>query len=115
MIVEQMGRLNEMRVVLASQSPRRREILSTLGLKNVEVEVSRFVENLDKRQFVSAEDYVLANASGKAKEVAQRLAIGTTEGPDLVIGSDTVVVLDGEILEKPESEKMAFDMLSRLR
>jgi septum formation protein len=45
----------------------------------------------------------------KAREVAAQV------GEGIVIGSDTVVVLDGDILEKPESEEEAFSMLSRLQ
>jgi septum formation protein len=110
MIGEYSGLLATKRIVLASQSPRRREILTLMGLPFV-VEVSSFEENLDKASFSSPADYVQANALGKALEVASR----PDQVADLIIGCDTVVVLDGRILEKPTSEGDALKMLRALR
>lgn len=70
---------------------------------------SQFEENLDKSSFKSPRDYVMANAHGKAADVA-----ASQTNYDLVIGSDTVVVLDGKVLEKPKSEGEAFRMLTQL-
>lgn len=118
-----MAALNAKRIVLASGSPRRREILTILGLSH-EVHVSSFEEDLDKATFPSPADYVRKNASMKAAAVVAELAtkvvgsgergVGDHSAVDLVIGSDTVVVVDGRILEKPRSEAAAFDMLSTL-
>ncbi len=55
------------------------------------------------------EEHVVRLSLLKAREVAGQLREG------IVIGSDTVVVLDGDIMEKPESEEDAFSMLSRLQ
>lgn len=95
-----------------------------LGLSH-EVHVSSFEEDLDKATFPSPADYVRKNASMKAAAVVAELAtkvvgsgergVGDHSAVDLVIGSDTVVVVDGRILEKPRSEAAAFDMLSTLR
>eukprot|EP00168_Porphyra_purpurea_P011036 TRINITY_DN2772_c0_g1_i5.p1 TRINITY_DN2772_c0_g1~~TRINITY_DN2772_c0_g1_i5.p1 ORF type:complete len:237 (-),score=83.71 TRINITY_DN2772_c0_g1_i5:67-720(-) len=115
MIVQHMAALNGKRIVLASGSPRRREILTMLGLAH-EVHVSAFEENLDKATFPTPADYAKTNAASKAAAVVAGLVAGGGggQGPDLVIGSDTIVVVDGRILEKPRSEAAAFDMLSSL-
>lgn len=108
MIMEHLPRLQSKNIILASQSPRRREILTLMGLPFSAVP-SGFEENLDKSSFKAPRDYVMANAHGKAADVAASHA-----GADLVIGSDTVVVLDEKILEKPTSEGEAFRMLKEL-
>lgn len=115
MIIEHAAHLAQKTIILASQSPRRREILTLMGLP-FEVVTSNFDESsMDKAKFASPQDYVLANATGKAREVAHRLAASAPAAPpDLVIGSDTVVVLDGRILEKPKSEAEALLMLRSL-
>jgi len=98
--------------VLASSSPRRVEILNgILGLQ-VEVVPSTFEENLDKSCF-TAHAYVQENARQKALEVYGRLE-AQGQAPALVIGADTVVVIDGQILEKPKSREAAVAMLQRL-
>lgn len=108
MILEYLPRLQGKKIVLASQSPRRREILTLMGLP-FSAFPSNFEENLDKSSFPSPREYVVANARGKAADVVTRLP-----DADLVIGSDTVVALDGAILEKPKSEGEAFRMLKAL-
>lgn len=117
MIIQHMATLNSKRIVLASGSPRRREILTVLGLSH-EVCVSSFEENLDKASFPTPADYAQTNATSKAAAVVADFASAARGGDgrpvDLVIGSDTVVVVDGHILEKPRSEAAAFDMLSTL-
>jgi len=104
-----LARLASLRVVLASSSPRRRQILSDLGLK-LEVVGSRFEENLDKGK-LGPVPYVTATALGKATEAHQRLS---DQDVDLIISADTVVVLEDSILEKPASEDDARQMLRRL-
>lgn len=109
--------LSKQRIVLASGSPRRREILKMIGL-NFEVETSKFEENLDKSSFAHPCEYVKENAKQKAIEVWERLSKchkgSANSCPDLVIGSDTVVTLFDEIIEKPRDEEDAFDMLKKL-
>lgn len=100
-----------LRLVLASASPRRRQILAELGL-NVEVVGSRFEENLDKEK-LGPVPYVTATALGKANEVHERLK-GEAKDMDLIISADTIVVLEDKILEKPSSEDHAREMLRRL-
>lgn len=108
MIVEHLPLLRTKRIILASQSPRRSEILNLMGLPFTP-QPSKFEETLDKAKFPTPQAYVIANAHGKAADVA-------SSHPDhnLIIGSDTVVVQDGKILEKPRSEGEAFTMLRSL-
>ncbi|ETV90920.1 septum formation protein Maf [Aphanomyces invadans] len=112
MLPPALQRLDSWRVVLASQSPRRFDLLTNLGLR-FDVVPSTFEENLDKSLFPTPEHYVMENAKQKAVEVFQRLNAQGTH-VDLVIGCDTVVAHDGKILEKPKDEQDAFAMLSTL-
>lgn len=91
-------------IILASQSPRRRELLAQIT-PNFLVEPSLFEE---KAGGLSAKETVLAFARGKAAEVASR------HPQDIVIGADTVVVLNGEILGKPKDGADAARMLRAL-
>ncbi|XP_043105630.1 probable bifunctional dTTP/UTP pyrophosphatase/methyltransferase protein [Puntigrus tetrazona] len=100
-------------VVLASASPRRLEILSNAGLR-FEVVPSWFKETLDKSLFKSPYDYAVETAKQKALEVAHRMPFKHLKSPDIVIGADTVVTVDGLILEKPTDKQDAYRMLSRL-
>ncbi len=94
------------RLVLASGSPRRRELLATLGLTFV-VDAA----DIDETEF-SGEDplaYVVRLARTKAEHVADRHEPGT-----VVIGADTTVELDGTILGKPTDHDHASSMLASL-
>jgi septum formation protein len=73
------------------------------------VRASTFAENLEKSEFPTAAAYATATALQKALEVATLLPVA-----HLVISADTVVDLDGEVLEKPADAKDAVRMLSRL-
>ena len=81
-----------MEIILASGSPRRRELLG-LCCPDFRVEVSGADERVD--EVLSPEELVARLAEKKAAEVAARFPEA------VVIGSDTVVELDGEILGKP--------------
>ena len=74
---------------------------------------SLFEENLDKSQFSSAAAYAQETALQKAREVSNR-AWTPNNIPHLVIGADTVVELQGSILEKPKDAANAEAMLSSL-
>ncbi|XP_014651001.1 PREDICTED: N-acetylserotonin O-methyltransferase-like protein [Ceratotherium simum simum] len=100
-------------VVLASASPRRREILSQTGLR-FEVVPSRFKENLQKASFPTPHAYAVETAKQKALEVACRMHQKDLRTPDIVIGADTIVTVGGLILEKPVDKQDAYSMLSRL-
>src|SRR5699024_5807211 len=93
------------RVLLASNSPRRRELLHEV-IPAFEVVPSRYEEIA--REGESGRARALRFAEGKAKEVFSRF-------PDAaVLGADTVVVLGGEILGKPKDGADAFRMLRLL-
>jgi septum formation protein len=92
------------RIILASASPRRRDLLMSAGF-DVVVQPAD-VEELSAG--LSPRELVLANAELKALKVASNLR------GDLVLGADTVVVLDGEVLGKPRDMTHAAEMLARL-
>lgn len=96
-----------MRLVLASSSPRRRDLLLQAGF-TLEIVAPDVVER--RRPGESPEDYVIRNAREKAAWVAER----RPQGPAPILGADTVVVLEGTILEKPDDADHARAMLRRL-
>ncbi|MEQ1439454.1 nucleoside triphosphate pyrophosphatase [Fontimonas sp. SYSU GA230001] len=92
-------------LVLASASPRRRELLAQLGLR---IAVRPVSVPEGARHGESAADYARRIALEKARA-------GAAVSADLpVLGADTDVVLDGEILGKPSSRRHGIDMLLRL-
>ena len=91
--------------ILASASPRRARLLEMLGLR-FRVVPSDVSEVLDHR--LPPVEHVLEIAGRKARCVARQVQDG------LVLGADTVVFLDGDILEKPADPGDAVEMLSRL-
>ncbi len=100
-----------MRLILASASPRRRELLERLGVP-FEVRPSGIEEPLPPG--VPAPVLATSLARAKAADVAARLrAAGDTAA--LVLGADTLVVLDGRPLGKPASRSDARAMLRALR
>lgn len=104
--------LSKQRNILASGSPRRRELLELIGLK-AEVISSGFDENLDKESFSHPCEYVKENAKQKAVDVWKRL-VDSNDQADLVIGADTVVTLDDVVYEKPIDTQDACRILSKL-
>jgi septum formation protein len=94
-------------LLLASNSPRRRQLLS-LGGWSFDTDVSNIDETLIQAETPSG--YVLRLALQKARAVLARA------GADhIIVGSDTTVVIDGDILGKPENPEDARQMLRRLR
>ncbi|XP_013187004.1 probable bifunctional dTTP/UTP pyrophosphatase/methyltransferase protein [Amyelois transitella] len=104
--------LKHKNIILASGSPRRKELIENIGLK-VTLCPSKFEENLVPSDFNSFSEFVEETALQKALEVERRL---TQEGraPDMVIAADTMVTLDGQMFGKPQDQQEAFDMLSSL-
>ena len=103
------------RVILASASPRRKQLLASIGLINLEIIPSSFAEDLAKT--ASPFEYVLATATQKALAV-YKLELNNQERgePGLIIAADTIVVSSaGEILEKPRNEAQHVRMLRSLR
>ncbi|KAL0895195.1 hypothetical protein ABMA27_013638 [Loxostege sticticalis] len=104
--------LKQKNIILASGSPRRKELVENIGLK-VGLCSSLFEENLDPKSFKSFAEFVEETALQKVLEVENRL-ISQGQSPDIVIGADTMVTLDQELFGKPTSQEEAFQMLSRL-
>lgn len=91
-------------ITLASQSPRRRDILTELGIP-FHIVPSGYEEN--NGRLLAPEELVRLQAEGKARDVYTR-----TGG--IVLGADTVVVLDGKVLGKPKDAADAGRMLRSL-
>ena len=97
-----------MKIVLASASERRQELLKRL-INDFDVVVSEFDES--KVSFEgSLEAYVKNVALGKALDVRDRL-----NEDAIIISADTIVALDNEILGKPSDEEEAFKMIKSLQ
>lgn len=97
-----------MNIILASGSPRRRELLAQAGFE-FKVEVSNADENVLEESPV---EMVEELAARKAKAVVN--LHDQKEDNCLIIGADTIVVLDGKILGKPSDEEDAKAMLASL-
>lgn len=97
-----------MKLILASASPRRAEILRNAGIP---FEVCAVLFDETRRPGELRGDYVRRVALGKARAAANELA---DSGDCLFIGADTVVVANDEILGKPESDDDARRMLRLL-
>lgn len=98
-------RMDVSNVVLASASPRRKELLLQTGIVP-EIVVSHVEETVTSNV---PSEVVMELASQKAADVAKDEKAGT-----LVIGSDTVVAVDGKILGKPKSHEEAYRMIKEL-
>lgn len=98
--------IQNQRVVLASGSPRRLELLRQIGIRP-EVRPSQIEEKVTSQV---PEEVVMELSAQKAEDVAGRAAADT-----LVLGADTVVAVDGEILGKPGSREEAVRMIEKLQ
>jgi septum formation protein len=97
--------MNELRFVLASASPRRRELLDLVGIQHT-------VDPADIDESMHAGEVPAAHVERLAREKASKVA---ARHPDaFVIAADTVVVLDGRVMGKPRTEDEAYAMLSDL-
>lgn len=102
---------HEFKLILASASPRRAQILRNAGL---DFEVVPVHADESCREGEAATDYVRRLADEKARIVARQLAGDAVGDSTFVIAADTVVVIDSEILGKPSSPANAREMLRRL-
>lgn len=96
-----------MSIILASNSPRRRELLAQIGIRDFQIlspDVDEAVES-----GLSPARMVEALSLRKA-----RAAAGRAGAEDLILAADTVVALDGAVLGKPRDEAAAFAMLTSL-
>jgi septum formation protein len=97
-------------LILASQSPRRKTLLAQLGYQ-----FTTLIADIDESVYddESAEDYVLRLAKDKALAIFHTLS-QEKQQQSLVLGADTCVVIDGNILGKPETEAECIETLMRL-
>ena len=92
------------KIILASSSPRRADIMKRTKIE-FEIMPSPYVEEHTTTAF--SYEFIENLAYNKAKAIV-------TDEPAIIIGADTVVVLDNEILGKPEGRNGAFEMLKKL-
>ena len=94
------------RIILASASPRRREILERILGRSIQVVIPEVDEVVDIN--LSPAEQAKALALKKAEYAARKIESG------IVVAGDTVVVVDGEVLGKPKDEREAREMLTKL-
>jgi septum formation protein len=93
------------KIILASGSPRRMQLLKQIGIV-FEVEIPQSDESIIVGE--SPSELVMRLSKLKATEIANKLVTG------IIIGSDTIVVLEGDVLGKPINKLDAISMLKRL-
>lgn len=93
------------KMILASASPRRRELLTQAGF-SFEVKVSDADEIITEKE----PDKIV-----KELALVKACAVAASETEALIIGADTIVTVDGKILGKPRDAEEAFSMLSMLQ
>ncbi len=94
------------KIILASNSPRRKKILTDMGL-NFDIIPSNYDEKLETDDF--SYDKIEDLATQKCLDVYRR-----ADNNSLIIAADTVVVLHNKILGKPHTKEAAFEMLKQL-
>ncbi|MCD6176859.1 MAG: septum formation protein Maf [Candidatus Cloacimonetes bacterium] len=97
--------LQNKKVILASASPRRKEIFEMIGIKALQMPA-----HIDEETFSNnPRKLVVTHAENKALAIRK-----IVDNDYLIVGSDTIVYQDSEILEKPESKLQAAEFLTRL-
>ncbi|XP_014236099.1 uncharacterized protein LOC106658601 [Trichogramma pretiosum] len=105
--------LLNMKIILASGSPRRREIIQSLGFV-VDVKPSSFDENLNRSDYNNYGDFVTDLAAHKVNDIFDKLSAEELKSSILCIGADTIVTKGEKLYGKPKNKEDAFDMLSDL-
>lgn len=103
--------LEKATVILASASPRRTELLKQAGIAHIIMPATCD----EQTSATQPEQYVMELAERKATDVLACYVKDHLGESVIVIGSDTVVSVDGKILGKPKTEEEAFTMLSSLQ
>lgn len=99
-------KINSHHIILASQSPRRKQLLNMLGI-NFEIQIPNI--NEDDHDFQSNPSEMVRQLSiNKAKAIKSDIA------NTIIIAADTTVTIDNTILNKPLTTQEAFDMLNKL-
>ncbi len=96
-----------MRVVLASASPRRKELLEMLGVTDMKIIPAKGEEKAPEG--ADPEEMVMALAAAKAREVSK-----LCDRSDVIIAADTIVWHHGKVFGKPHSKQEAIEMLESL-
>ena len=96
-----------MKVILASKSPRRKELMDLFGIE-YEIMVSEADETLE-------EGLSLEEQSKKLGYIKAKAVFDKTKGDRIVIGSDTLVVKDDKLFGKPKDKQDAINMLNELK
>ena len=118
--MHKIGPESSLRLILASASPRRREILDMMGLSDrYTVQPSPLDEKVVQTELsglgFEPKEYAKVLAERKAATLCDELSkLSQHTGTTLILGSDTIVDHQGHILEKPTDTKDAYDMLARL-
>lgn len=97
-----------MKIILASQSPRRRALLQQMGFKDCEIISSQVKEEMDSS--LGVQEQVKKISFEKAKKV-----FNETTGDRIVIGADTVVEKDNQIYGKPKDKEEARKMIRKFK
>lgn len=97
-----------MKIILASKSPRRKELLELMGIKDFEIIVSNADESIEEGMPIQEQSKKIAYSKAKA-------VFNETQGNRIVIGADTLVVKEGKLYGKPNTEEEAFSMLKELQ
>jgi septum formation protein len=97
--------LGDFDIILASESPRRLELLKMIGL-NFAVHPSQIEETY--QDHLTPVEYALDNAKRKSEKIAEKYPAS------LIISADTIVTCENEVLEKPQDERHAYKILNKL-
>uniref|UniRef100_H2ZP67 Uncharacterized protein n=1 Tax=Ciona savignyi TaxID=51511 RepID=H2ZP67_CIOSA len=104
--------LRNIKVILASSSPQRRKLLEQVGLKFEVCSSPYDEESVDKKSFKNPQDYVKLLAHGKALEVANLYEKSNEKV--LIIGADTIIINNDQIIGKPHTTPVAVETLNNL-
>ena len=102
---------SEYKFILASNSPRRKELLAMIGLE-FEVKPANIDENIT--DYFDFSDYVMKLSKQKAEFIAEELQKTNSGEKYIILAADTIVAINGQVLNKPLDYKEAFAMLSLL-
>ncbi len=102
---------SEYKFILASNSPRRKELLAMIGLE-FEVKPANIDENIT--DYFDFSDYVMKLSKQKAEFIAEDLQKTNSGEKYIILAADTIVAINGQVLNKPQDYKEAFEMLSLL-
>jgi len=98
--------MNQYHIKLGSKSPRRKQLLEGLGFPFEVIEIETDESFPDDLNLYQVPEFIAKNKFEEAKKLITQ--------PDLLITADTTVIINNEILNKPQNFEEAFEMLSKL-